>query len=323
MSSPALDASAVVVDRAGATAPVRSGRPDVAVVVVTFESRREVGRCLGSIEGAAPGVALETWVVDNASRDGTADYVASAFPRVRLRRNSRNLGFASAANAAIRASRGRHVLLLNPDAWLEPRALERLLRYLDMRPEVGIAGARIYDDESRRSIQPSCRSFPTLAQALFHRGSLATRLLPTNPWSRRYLRSDFDHARAQPVDWVAFSCALARRAVFEEIGLLDEGFFLYCEDVDFCRRARKAGLGIHYVSEAECVHPGGRSARSARLRSLVARHRSLWRYYRKHMGGPARLLAPAVLAGLFGRAALQFGLLGASRLLDSRDARRG
>lgn len=321
MSSPTLEASAVPVERAGRTASVRAC-PDVAVAVVTFESRREIGRCLASIGPAAHGVSVETWVVDNASRDGTADYVVSEWPGVRLIRNRRNLGFASAANEAIRASRSRHVLLLNPDAWLEPRALEGLLRHLDGNPEVGIAGARIYDDESRRSIQPSCRSFPTLAQALFHRGGLATRLLPSNPWSRRYLHTGFDHARVRSVDWVAFSCALVRRAVFEEVGLLDERFFLYCEDVDFCRRARKEGFEIHYVPEAEGVHPGGRSARSARLRSLLARHSSLWRYYRKHMRGPARFLAPAVLAGLLGRATLQCGLLGATRLLDRRGAAR-
>lgn len=226
------------------------------------------------------GISHEICVVDNASKDNTTAIVREQFPCVQLVVNERNFGFAAGVNQGLEKTRGHYVLWLNPDAEILSDGMKELLQYLEREPKVGIIGPQILDPDGH--VQLSCRSFPSYQTALFNRYSLLTRWLPRNRFSREYLRTDWDHAEIREVDWVSGACLFHRRAVLKDIGGLDEGFFMYCEDVDFCLRGRQAGWAVHYHPGMRVVHHIGGSTRQAPVRMAIERHRSMWRYYAKH-----------------------------------------
>jgi hypothetical protein len=271
--------------------------PRFSAAVVTYNNRDQIDACLDSL--LAEPEARQVLVVDNASPDGTAEAVlkrSQAEPRLELLRRPANEGFARACNRALRRATEPLVLLLNPDAALRPGALAALGRGFAAHPEAGILGLKVYDWDGV-TVQLSCRAFPGHGTALFNRWSLLTRLLPWNPWSRRYLALDFDHGRPAPFDWVS-GCAMAlRRELLERVGAFDEDYFLFCEDVDLCLRARRAGFEVLYWPEASARHRIGGSSRSVPRLVVRQRHRSMWLYYKKHLrGGP--LLDAATWLGI-------------------------
>jgi N-acetylglucosaminyl-diphospho-decaprenol L-rhamnosyltransferase len=253
---------------------------ELSVIVVSFNSAAFIERCLASVATFLGGVNHEVCVVDNASSDGSASLVREHFPRVRVIANPQNLGFAAGVNRGLGATQGRYVLWLNPDAELLDAGAGDLIGFLEKHPTVGILGPQLVDPSGE--VQLSCRAFPSYRTALFHRHSLLTRWFPENPGSREYLLSDWDHRTAREVDWVSGACLLHHRRLLDEIGPLDERFFMYCEDVDFCLRARQAGWSVRYHPGARVLHHVGGSSRAGALRMVVARHRSMWRYYVKH-----------------------------------------
>src|SRR5262249_10888165 len=178
------------------------------------------------------GAAAELVVVDNASRDGSADLVAESASGARVLRNPENVGYARAVNRGIAASGGRHVLVLNPDCQVIPGAIETLARFLDDRRDAGIAAPRILNPDG--TLEYSARAFPGPLTFLFNRYSLLTRLFPRNPFSRRYLLTDWDHESERDVDWVSGACMLVRREAVAKVGGMDEAFFMFNEDVDCC-----------------------------------------------------------------------------------------
>lgn len=266
---------------------------DLSVIVVSFNSAAFLERCLASVDAWLRGVDHHVCVVDNASSDGSAALVHRLFPRVEVIAKGENLGFAAGVNCGLRATEGRYVLWLNPDAELLDGGARDLIDYLGTHPGVGIVGPQLVDPSGE--VQLSCRAFPSYRTALFHRYALITRLFPRNPGSRQYLLSDWDHRSAREVDWVSGACLLHRRSVLEDIGGLDERFFMYCEDVDFCLRARQAGWGVQYHPGMRVLHHLGGSSRPESVRLVVARHRSMWRYYAKHFR--RHPLKDAVVAG--------------------------
>jgi GT2 family glycosyltransferase len=171
---------------------------------------------------------------------------------------------------------------LNPDTRIEHDAISTLAAYLDAHPDVGVAAPKLLDDDG--ALQLSCRAFPGYATAFFGRYSLLTRLFPNNRRSREYLLSDFDHATERDVDWASGAALMCPRAVFDRIGGWDAGFFMFSEDVDFCKRVHDAGLRVVYVPDAVVYHAIGVSKR-APAQIVIERHKSMWRYYRKHMRG--------------------------------------
>jgi hypothetical protein len=190
-----------------------------------------------------------------------------------------------------------------------------MAQYLRDHPEVGILGPRLLDDDG--SLQLSCRRFPTFSVVFFNRYSLLTRLFPRNPLSTRYLMTDFDHSGTAEVDWLSLACWMAPRRLFDEVGFLDEGYFLYNEDVDFCQRVHRAGRKVVYFPEVSVVHHIGGSTSSVPNRSVIERHRSMWRYYRKYMRRGLLLDGP-VLAGIAFRCAYTLAFNNAKRLRRSR-----
>lgn len=286
-------------------------RVDLSYVIVSYNARAYLERCLTSIQRhPSEGVTSEVIVVDNASTDGSADAAALAAPHARVVRRRRNDGFAVAANEGLALAKGDVMLLVNPDAELLSEAAGPLVRYFAAHPAVGIVGVRLLDEDG--GVQLSARSFPGYASAVFNRHSLATRLLPGNRFSRGYLLSDWDHDQERSVDWVSGAgMALSRRG-WETFGGFDPGYFMYIEDVDLCRRARDADFDVVYLPDVVLRHAIGGSTRTATLRMIRARHASMWRYYRKHMRSQRTLTRPLADAmtfgGIWGRCAAQYGL---------------
>ena len=273
---------------------------DLSVVIISDELAPFLDACLDSLARGLSGLSYEVVVVDNASSDTGANLVARR-ARVGLIRNPVNRGFAAAANQGMAATTGRVVMWLNPDSVLLDEGAVALVRSLDEQPDVGVIGPRILDPDGR--LQRSARAFPSYDWAVGHRHSWLTRLLPNNPYSRRYLLGDLDMSVPQPVDWVSGACLLYRRALVDAIGGLDERFFMYCEDVDFCLRAKQAGLSVRYDPRMQVRHQVAGSTRLRPRRMLYERNRSLWRYCKKHF--PRRVLVdPVAWAAISGRCGL-------------------
>lgn len=253
---------------------------ELSVVVVNYRSRDLLLECLQALEAGSPGLSLETVVVDNDSRDGVAGAVATRFPAVRVLVNPANLGYARAVNQGIAATRGEFVLVMNPDCVVHAGALATLAGYLLEHPRTALVGPRILNPDG--TLEYSARAFPDHFTFLFNRYSLLTRLFPNNRFSRRYLLSDWDHASVREVDWLSGACLMARRAAIEEVGPMDEAFFMFNEDVDWCRRMKRAGWTVTCVPDATVVHHVGASKERTSARVIWARHLGMIHYFHKH-----------------------------------------
>lgn len=271
---------------------------DVSLITVNWNAADVLVECLRKTLPELGAVGGECIIVDNGSAAGELELLRREFPGVEFIANPGNLGFARAVNQGIERSRGRYLLLLNPDAFLAEGSLRRLVSYLDAEPRVGIIGPRIVNPDG--SPQGSARAFPRMLTGLFGRTSLLSRLFPHNPLTRRQvlnLRASGEGPR--PVDWVSGACMFLRRAVLEKVGPLDERFFLYWEDADICWRARAGGWQTVYHPQAEATHLVGACSGRAPVRSLAAFHRSAYRFYRAHVTGSAwHPLNAVALAGL-------------------------
>jgi N-acetylglucosaminyl-diphospho-decaprenol L-rhamnosyltransferase len=239
----------------------------LSISVASYRTPALLRQCLQALEAERSSVDLEVTVVDNASDDGSADMVATEFGWVGLIRNSYNVGFGAAHNQALRHATGPYWLVLNSDAVPRAGALRRLVDFLEANPRVAVAGPRLrYPDGS---VQPSRRRFPTVA-TLFVESTQIQRFVPRNPILQRYYVADRSADEPQDVDWLVGACLCVRAAAAAEVGLFDESFFMYSEELDWCRRFRAAGWRVAYVPAAEVVHLEGASARQ----DLVARDRA-------------------------------------------------
>lgn len=279
--------------------PAEGAAPDVSIIVTNYNTRDLLRACFASMEGRLGRPWLEVILVDNASADGSAEMTREEFPDVRVFVQERNEGFAHANNRGIRASRGRHVLILNSDTEIVDDALERMRDHMEAHPDIGALGARLLNTDG--TVQLSCRSFPSYRTVLFHRYSLMTRLFPRNRYSAEYLMTDTNHDETMDVDWVSGACMMVRRETMDAVGLLDEGFFMYAEDVDWCYRMKQAGWRVCYLPQAEVRHHIGRSTRNVPYRMTYERHRSMWRFYRKHYSRGIVLVDVATFLGIAAR----------------------
>lgn len=280
------------------SAPPRAVR--VAIVIVNYRSYPELRACLAALEARPAGTVVI--VVDQQSDPAAAGSIEESFPHIRLLRMTGNDGFAAGVNRGARETHTPYLLLLNPDTLVEPDLCTWLADWLDAHPAIGVAGPRLRNDDG--SIQASARRFPDCTTAIAGRSSWLTRALPGN-WLSRWNLPALDTATTVPVevDWVSGACMMIRREAFDVVGGMDEGFFLYWEDADFCRRIARAGWRTAYCPGAGAVHAGGRSSRHATDASLVAFHGSAFRLFWKHASAPARLIAPVVFLGLRARLA--------------------
>jgi GT2 family glycosyltransferase len=262
----------------------------VSMVVVSWNTRELLRACLQSalVAGQLLDRAFEIIVVDNASGDGSVEMVRQAFPSVRVIANGTNAGFAAATNQGIRESRGRQVLLLNPDTTTAPDVLRILTSFLDEHPEVGAVGPRLVGADGVQQI--SCFPLPTLARELwrlFHLDAIAA--------VGRYPQRVLGSSEPQRVESVQGACLLVRRDALAEIGLLDERYFIYTEEIDLCRRLLDSGRQIYWVPGAVVVHYGGASTSQVSARMFLELYRSKVQYFRKHTGALGAAAYKAVL----------------------------
>jgi hypothetical protein len=256
---------------------------DLSIIIVSYNTRDLTRACVRSaLDGLArSGLRGEVWVVDNASADGSADMVRAEFPQARLIVNADNRGFAAANNQAIARSDARHIMLLNSDAEVRGDALGAMVRVLDAHPKVGAVGARlVYPDGS---FQHSAFRFPGFAQIFLDFFPLHPRLLDSRV-NGRYPRRLYAGAEPFPVDHPLGAALMVRAETVRQVGLLDEGFFMYCEEIDWCWRMRKAGWEVLCVPTAEVMHHGAGTTRRFREEMFVALWRSRFRLYEKHRG---------------------------------------
>jgi GT2 family glycosyltransferase len=259
--------------------------PRLSIVIVTYNSRRDVDGCLGSVSSAPPAVRHEIVLVDNASPDGTADHVRRHWPGIRVIDAVSNRGFAAANNQGIRQTTGELVLLLNPDTIVRAGAIDELVARLDAAPHAAVAGPRIVDRDGRaelsfgRMLSPLAELRQKVLVTGNDRGSW-----PFVQWVDRATRL------ARAVDWVSGACLLIRRMDLEAAGLLDERYFMYIEDVDLCTAVRARGREVRFEPSSEIVHLRGRSAQSAPRAASAAYRRSQLAYYEKHRPRWAPLL---------------------------------
>ena len=271
---------------------------DVSIVIVSFNTIDVTRQCLEHVRKHAAAVKHEVLVVDNASVDGSADMVAAEFPEARLIRSDENRGFAGGNNPAMKIARGRYILLLNSDAFLAGGALEKTIQYLDDHPDTGVLGCKLTDPDG--TMQASARMLPGPLNKILHITGLAARF----PGSKFFGRVDYtwwDHSEPRTVGWVVGAYFLIRRETMEDIGVLDEQYFLYFEEIDYCLTALRAGWEVVFYPHAEIVHIGGQSTVkvpgkiSSKGRQMISvRLTSEFRYYRK-MYGWLRLLSIVVI----------------------------
>jgi GT2 family glycosyltransferase len=261
--------------------------PDVSIIIVNWNTREDLLCCLASVGEEVRGVTGEVIVVDNGSGDGSAEAVRRAHPQVIVIENEGNLGFARATNQGLRRMKGRYALLLNPDTRLKAGAVERLVSFMDSRMEAGVAGGQLLNGDGSR--QNSIANLPTLATELLNK-SLLRRLFPD-----RYPGKELRFPGPIEVESVIGACMLVRRAAMDAVGLLDEGYFLFLEETDWCCRMRLGGWKVFHVPDAELYHLQGRSAESSIAMAKVEYCRSRYRYFRKHYGPVSRAVLRAGL----------------------------
>lgn len=271
-------------------------QPAISVVIVSFNTKAVLRECLETLFRHTGGLGCQVLLVDNASKDGSADMVAAEFPQVELLRSQVNLGFAAANNLAFPLARGRYVVLLNSDAFLDPEALSRSVAHMDAQPEVGLGGAMLVGRNGE--LQPSARIFPSLLNDFLTISGLAA-ARPRSRFFGRFDRTWADPAVAAAVDWVPGAFSIIRRQVLEQVGYFDENMFIYYEEVDLCRRIKAAGHAVWYWPDIRVVHLGGESSKTVKRLSMASSgsQLTLWRmrsellFYRKHHGAIGAWLA--------------------------------
>jgi N-acetylglucosaminyl-diphospho-decaprenol L-rhamnosyltransferase len=274
--------------------------PDLAVIVVSWHVRELLRTCLFSLfeDLAESQLAAEVWVVDNASGDGTPELVAAEFPEVHLVAEQTNLGFVRANNNALRVILARqedvprYFWLLNPDTEVRAGSSELLLRALASEPQAGVVGPQLLNADG--SLQPSAFRFPGLAQLAFDLGYLPARLYGSS-LNGRYPRRCYERGKPFQVDHPLGAAMMVRRDAIAQVGLLDEGYWMYCEEIDWCWRMQRAGWNAYCVPRARVVHYGGQSSSQVRVGSFANLWTSRARLYSQHHNAATHRLARSLV----------------------------
>lgn len=288
---------------------------DVSIIIVSWNVADLLAACLNSIltDSRLP---LEVIVVDSASTDNTTVMLRERFPQVKLLPQSENLGFTRCNNIGLQTAVGRHVMLLNPDTEVIGSALAQMVEYLDSNPQVGIVGPHTLNTDG--STQSTRRRFPTLLTGLFE-STWLQRFAPKSLLDHYYVNNDTGDDAVLDVDWMQGSALMARRQVYVEIGELDEGYVMYFEEVDLCRRAKNAGWRVVYLGTAQIIHHGGKSSEQVVARRHIHFQQSKLRYFRKYHGW---LTAQLLRLFLLGSYLCQLGLEVGKALVGHKRAMR-
>jgi len=261
---------------------------DLSIVIVSWNVADLLIDCLDSIlqnaiVQALPAdqqISFEVIVVDSASTDDTVQVIQQRYPHVTLLAQTENVGFTRGNNIGLEAATGRHLLLLNPDTVVLGDALAEMVRYLDANPDVGIIGPHTLNTDG--TVQSTQRRFPTVKLA-YYESTWLQRYAPSDLLDEYYM-NDMPVMGTYDVDWVQGSALMMRRAVYEEIGGMDEGFVMYSEELDLCHRAKNAGWRVIFLGTAQIIHHGGKSSEQASARKHILFQQSKIRYFRKYYG---------------------------------------
>ncbi|MFH1173129.1 MAG: glycosyltransferase family 2 protein [bacterium] len=260
---------------------------DLSIIILNYKAKGLVKQCLKGIKLLNLGLKYEVIVVDNHSGDSSVTMIKEQFPWVKLVEAERNCGFAAGNNLGIKEAVGKYVMILNPDITVLEGAIETMYEYMEKNPLVGISGPKLINPDG--TVQYSCYHFPGFMVPIYRRTFLGNL-----PWAkktlRHYLMKDWAHDADREVDWLLGACLFVRKSALDKVGLLDERFFLYFEDVDWCRRFWQAGFKVSYLAEAEMVHYHQRlSAENPGWRGLFSNmtriHIASWiKYFAKYLG---------------------------------------
>jgi len=252
----------------------------LSIVIVNYNTEKLLRSCLESVYAGANGTPFHIHVVDNNSHDRSVEMVKSEFPKVNVIENTSNVGFSKANNTAISQTKADYVLLLNPDTLVIGDAVDRVMRYMDAHPKVGICGCKVLNAD--RTLQLACRrSIPTPKVAFFRLSGLS-RLFPNSQTVAKYNLTYLNPDEPHEVDAVSGAFLMIRRKAIDEIGLLDERFFMYGEELDWCLRARRAGWTVMYHPEAEIIHYKGESTKSNSRKAALEFYRAMYLFHKKH-----------------------------------------
>ena len=288
----------------------------LSIIIVSWNVRELLADCLHSVDQNRGRLDLEVIVVDSASGDGSPAMIQDCFPWVRLLACTDNVGFPRGNNLGLQAAGGHYLLLLNPDTVVVDDALSQMVTYLDQHADVGVVGGQLLNPDG--SVQSSRRRFPTLATAAFE----STWLQPYAPQRilRHYFMEDIADETGGEVDWLVGACLMVRREAIVDAGLMDEAYFMYSEELDWCRRIKTAGWRIVYLPAARIIHYVGSSSDQAATQRHINYQRAKVRYFYKYHGRGAGLVLRAILLLNY---AWQLALEGGKYLLGhKRDLRR-
>ena len=267
------------------------------IIIINYKSTDFLFNNLRSVYRSVKNIPVRIQVHDNGSGDGL-ECVRTMFPKVNIYRNSYNMGFAKATNNALKRSTAPYIMIINPDTVIKDGFFESILEFMENNPDVGIAGPKIFNDDG--TIQGSARSFPSLHSAFFGRTSFLTKLFPNSRFSKANILTKINDGKTpMEVDWVSGACLVVRRRAFEDVGYLDESFFMYWEDVDWCKRMWANGWKIVYFPVASIMHYIGGSSDKNVFQSVLEFHKSAYLFCSKHMKPSLTFLRPAFFTAYF------------------------
>lgn len=269
---------------------------DVSVIIVNWNTKKLLRDCLSSVYEHAGDVDYEIIVIDNASTDDSASMVKNDFPNVILIENSENRGFAAANNQGMAAAKGRYVLLLNSDTLVLNNAVAGTVHFTDENPQAAVTGCRVLNPD--RTLQRTCFMFPSVLNMLLS-STYLYKLFPKSRFFGREQMTWWDRNDVRPVDVVTGCFMLVRRDAIEQVGMMDEQFFMYCEETDWCYRFRKNGWKVMFAPAGEIIHFGGQSTAQKPVAMIVQLRLSILKFMKKHYSRPAYIIARFLVALFF------------------------
>ncbi|WP_090792955.1 glycosyltransferase family 2 protein [Paenibacillus sp. GP183] len=253
---------------------------DLSIVIVNYNTCQLTLDCLRSIVSSSISYDYEILVVDNASRDDSVLEIRKQFPTIQLIENKQNVGFSKANNQAIRVAAGRYILLLNTDTIVQPDAIQIMLDFMEEHSSIGASGCKILLPDG--SLDKACkRGFPTPSASFYYAFGFS-KLFPNNPRFNQYQLGYLNPDQEYPIDCLVGAFMLVRREAIDQVGMLDEEFFMYGEDIDWCYRIKQAGWGIYYYPRTTITHYKGASSRKKPFKIIYEFHRAMFLFHRKH-----------------------------------------
>jgi GT2 family glycosyltransferase len=253
----------------------------LSIIIISYNTRDELARCVNSIFENTHEISFEVIVVDNNSQDGSPDMIEKEHPEIRLIKNQDNFGFARANNQAIDISQGHYIFMLNSDTLVPPLSISRMVNFLDGNSNAGVVGAKMLNPDY--TLQRTARRFPTPMAFFFGRKTLLTKIFPKNKYSRKYLMLETDYCEEPyEVDWVSGGALMVKKEAINQVGVLDEIFFMYWEDAEFCFRMKEWGWKVFCLPSAPIIHYEGRSSNNEKLKLIMYFNKGAYLFYRKH-----------------------------------------